>query len=125
MRGVRNYLAVIVAFLLMSQAGCATSGYRLFEPKSKVIKTYNEAKRLYDQKRYDDAREYFQQFITNHPESPLVEASMYFLGDCYKQKEEFQKAMATYQNLINKYRSGFWADLAKEEIKQIKSIKKK
>ena len=119
---VRKYLlAVIAVILLVILAGCVTQGHYYSEGKSKVVKIYKEADRLYKQKQYDDAKEYFQQIVTNHSESPLAELAMYHLGCCYKEQKQYQKAISTYQELINKYHTGPWADLAKKDIEEIES----
>ena len=121
MRDKGNLSLIAAMFLLIALAGCATGGY-YYDGTSEVNRSYDKAKNLYEQKLYDAARPYFQQVITNHPKSPLVEVAMYYLASCHKEKKEYQKAISAYQDLINKYDYGFWVDSAKKDIKEIKSI---
>ena len=92
--------------------GCATSSTYLDD-------TYEQAKKLYESKEYEQAKQYYLQFSEANPQSPLIEVTTYYLANCYKQTGQTDKAKAAYQKLIDKFQSGFWVDLARQEISKL------
>lgn len=123
MRRVKKVLITILIFSLPTFIGCATKGIYYSKTKD-FVRIYNKAERLYKQKRYDKAKDYFQQLITENPESPLVEPSVYYLAECYKKEGKYQRAISFYQAVITKNQSDIWVSLAKKGIEEIKSIQK-
>jgi outer membrane protein assembly factor BamD (BamD/ComL family) len=116
---------VVVVSLLLVLAGCTTERYYYAQDESELMDTYDRAQRLYERGRYDDAEGYFLQVVLNYSESSLVEVAMYYLGRCYQKKGEYEKAISTYQDFINKYPDSTWTESAKKEIEEIGAVQKR
>jgi len=96
--------------------GCASSGLK---SGYYIDDVYEEAKRYYESRDYEEAKKYYMQFNEQHPDSPLNEVTMYHVADCYRQTSEYDKALEAYQALIDKYQDGFWANLARDDMRDI------
>jgi TolA-binding protein len=125
--GMRRFLGIVpiteILLMLLVLSGCATvEKHYPGETTQDPIESFDKGQRLYEDGRYDDAEEYFQRVVDDHPESPLAEVAMFYLGRCYKQKGDYQKAISIYRRLLRKYRRSFWVDTAKEEIEEMESM---
>ena len=114
-------LAGVTVFLMLFSAGCATTGNKYSTAKSDIVKDYDNARMLYEKGKYEEAAKIFDGFQNNNPESPLYEVALYYEGSCYEKMGDGQKAVSIYQELVDKKHSGYWVDLAKEHIDNIKA----
>ena len=119
------FLILLLVTLIWALAGCATRGHYHSEGTNEAGELYQKGQRLYEQKRYNAAKTYFQEIVDNHQESVLFALAMDSLASCYEKKKEYQEAISVYQQLIDKNYSSFWVDSAKRKIEEIKSIQKK
>jgi TolA-binding protein len=104
---------VFVVLALLS--GCSTKKYSIDD-------LYRQAKKAYQRHDYQNARTHYQQFIDDNPESPLNEVTLYYLASSQQNLRDWKAALATYQKLIDTYQSGFWVDLAQQEVEDIQAL---
>jgi len=65
---------------------------------------YDLAKKAHDDARYDDARGAFRHFHKRFPSDPvLADNAMFWIGEGYFKEGTYDKAILTYQEVINKY----------------------
>ena len=65
---------------------------------------YDLAKAAHDDARYDEARKTFRHFHARFPSDPvLADNAMYWIGEGYYKEGTFDKAILTFQEVINKY----------------------
>jgi tol-pal system protein YbgF len=67
---------------------------------------YRLAKDAYDQKKYDAARQYFEQFLEKYPKSNIADNARFWIGEAYFSEGWYQKAILEYQDVIEKYPKG-------------------
>jgi TolA-binding protein len=82
------------------------------------MKFYNRGKREYKRGDYNDAIDYFKKAINECPENAMTEVSMYFLGKSYQMAGNNNMAVTTFNQLIDKYKSGKWVKWTKQELKK-------
>ncbi len=118
LKGQKLEMGIVGLFLIVLVAGCATSGHY------NIDKNYTLGRKYYEAGRYQQAIEYYLQHTSGHPDSLLNEVVFYHLGRSYQQLEDYEKAKEYYQKLTKKYKDGFWADLAREEMKKLEKMEK-
>ena len=59
----------------------------------------DKANALYGEAKFDEARELYEEFLEKQPEYYQTHI---FIGNCYKEQGEFDKAMVEYQKLLDK-----------------------
>jgi len=65
---------------------------------------YDLAKQAHDDGKYDDARRAFRQFHKRFPaDSVLSDNSLYWIGEGHYKESTYDKAILTFQEVINKY----------------------
>lgn len=124
---VRQKIKFVAAGLAAAGlAGCASSAGTpgptragLLMEKSYVDKDYRRAREYYERGQFEQAKEFFEQFIAGHHGHALQEIALYYLGSCFQETDDYTKALSTYQRLIDEYREGFWVELARQEMKSI------
>ncbi|GEM_PF-552211 len=62
---------------------------------------YNQGIKLYDQKKWDEAISTFQDIIAFDSKNPLADNAQWWIGECYYQKQDYQKALTAYQQVFN------------------------
>jgi len=67
---------------------------------------YRLAKDAYDQKNFDAARQYFEQFLGKYPKSNIADNARFWMGEVYFSEGWYQKAILEYQEVIEKYPKG-------------------
>ncbi len=102
---VLSAVSVFVFFL----SGCATESRY-------VNKNYNNAKKLYARGQYAEALDYYQKYMSNHPDNNLNEVVYYYMGRCYEETGEPGKAKIMFETLIEKYKEGYWVERAEEKL---------
>ena len=85
-----------------------------------AIETYNKAVRLYETKRWDEAKDYFHQYLAEYSDTPLYVTCLYYLAYCYQQLGDKNQAVLLYHKVIDQAREGdaFWADMAQKRIEE-------
>lgn len=122
-RGISKILALFVVLSILS---FSINGYCFFSRKTKAesVKTYDKAHELYLKGNYKEAEKLYQEFMKKHPDSLLVQTSLYYTAKCYTQQKEYDKALSSYKTLVVDYKEGFWVDTAKDEMLKIRSLQK-
>ncbi|MDX1708180.1 MAG: tol-pal system protein YbgF [Desulfobacterales bacterium] len=67
---------------------------------------YRAAKQAFDQGDLDNARQKFQQFIQQYPNSKNADNAQFWIGEIYYREKWYEKAILEYQNVIEKYPKG-------------------
>ena len=97
--------------------GCGS--VRGSHPAYHLDETYRQARAYYEAGQYAQAKEYYKKFIETHPDDPLYEIALYYLGSCFQKTADYSAALSIYQRLIDLYKKGFWVELARQEIRSI------
>ena len=86
-----------------------------------AIDTYNKAVKLYEAQHWDDAKEYFHEYLAEYSDTPLYVTCLYYLAYCYQQLGNHDQAILLYHKVIDKAQAGdaFWADMAQKRIEEI------
>jgi tetratricopeptide (TPR) repeat protein len=109
----RNIKTFALFLLVVFVSGCGTGSYYVNE-------NYNRAQRLYDRGRYEEAREHYQEYMSNNPDSTLNEVVLYYIAKCYEGVGDSEGAKNSYNKLIDKYKEGYWVEQAKEKLRSLK-----
>ncbi len=67
---------------------------------------YNQALDLYYQGKLDEAEKKFQEFVKKYKDSQLYDNALFWIGQIYYTKGQYEKAINTFQDLINKCETG-------------------
>lgn len=59
---------------------------------------YNQAFRLLNKTKYEEARVAFKQFINDHPKSALISNAYYWMGETYYVKRDYLQAANAFRN---------------------------
>lgn len=62
---------------------------------------YNTGLKLFDQKKWDEAISTFQDVIAFDSKNPLADNAQWWIGECYYQKQDYQKALTAFQQVFN------------------------
>ncbi|MDB5038937.1 MAG: domain lipoprotein [Bacteriovoracaceae bacterium] len=52
---------------------------------------------------YAKAEKLFESFVSKHPKSPLADHAIYWIGDGYMSQKTYKKAIAKFQDLIDRF----------------------
>jgi tol-pal system protein YbgF len=72
------------------------------DPSSIYYAAYSD----YIKENFDLAIEGFRQFIRSYPQSGLADNSLYWIGECHYAKKKYLEAIATFNELLAKYKDG-------------------
>lgn len=64
---------------------------------------YDSSKKLFDEKKFKDARTGFQKFLKVNPKSPKASSAQFWIAETYYREQSFDQAALEYENLIKKY----------------------
>ena len=79
----------------------------------KKDKAYDQrGKYLFLNRRYTEAIETFQHLIDTYPESPKIGEAHFWIGECYYQVDDTEKARRYFEITFEKYPSSLYADYA-------------
>ena len=86
-----------------------------------AMDTYNKAVRLYENKHWDAAKEYFHEYLAEYSDTPLYVTCLYYLAYCYQQLGNNQQANLLYHRVIDRAQGGdsFWGDMAQKRIEEM------
>ncbi len=117
MRLMNKYIIIFIALIL---TGCASTGSYKYST-SNIDTPYSKGSDAYYKSNYEEAIKYFNQYIAESEEDDvLMDMALYNLAGSYKELGNKNKAIETYQKLIDKFKEGYWVDSAKEEISSLK-----
>ena len=81
---------------------------------------YNKALDLYYQGKYEEAEKLFKQFLENYPNNKLYDNALFWLGQIYYSKNQFEKAAQQFKKLIDMCEAGKLKDCNKEPMAMLK-----
>jgi len=114
---MNNFIFLLIALFLV---GCASTGSYTYSG-STIETPYSKASDAYYKSNYEEAIEYFNQYIDESEEDDvLMDMALFNLANSYKGIGNKDKAIETYEKVIDKFKEGYWVDSAKEEIEKLK-----
>ncbi len=69
-------------------------------------KLYGFAKKSFDQKNYETARDAFEKFLETYPDSDKADNARFWIAEIYFNEEWYEKAILEYQKVIDDYPQG-------------------
>jgi TolA-binding protein len=85
-----------------------------FYQMSQALEVYHKAAPTTSDNNIKQAQELLEKVIKLHPSSPAAEEAQYYLGNCYFQMGDYDKALGVYENYLKKHSSGRFAPMAQE-----------
>ncbi len=67
---------------------------------------YEKAFDLFQKNQFQGARQNFQAFLKQYPQSPMTDAALYWVGECYYAEKQYQNSIETFQQVLNRYPNG-------------------
>lgn len=67
---------------------------------------YDAAFKLYNAKKYKEAREKFEAFIKEFPKDQLADNAYFWISETYYSEKDFEGAIVAYESLLKKYPNG-------------------
>jgi tol-pal system protein YbgF len=67
---------------------------------------YDDAVRSFVEEQYDDAIQYFRDFIAGNSTSPYADDAQYWIGESYLRKGVYQNAIKEFNQVVLRYGSG-------------------
>ncbi len=116
-----NDLKGPVLFLGLALFICMTPLVRADERSAPAADVYNKAVRLYEKGKWDQAKEFFHQYLAEYSDSPLYVTCLYYLGYCYQQLGDTQEAISIYHKVMDEAQGGdaFWGEMAETRTKEL------
>lgn len=92
----------------------AAAGPSAAYPKAPTAtdKTYSEGLRLYQSKKYGEARSKFHQYLKDHPQGPKAPEARYHLADSFYQEGKYQEAAVEFNKMVTQYPQSILAPAA-------------
>lgn len=69
-------------------------------------KLYAFAKKSFDQKNYETARDAFEKFLETYPDSDKADNARFWIGEVYFNEQWYEKAILEYQSVMDNYPKG-------------------
>ena len=69
-------------------------------------KLYAFAKKSFDQKNYETARDAFEKFLETYPDSDKADNARFWIGEVYFNEKWYEKAILEYQSVMDNYPKG-------------------
>ena len=90
-----------------AEKGKAGGGKKTGAPKDlPAEKLYAFAKKSFDQKNYETARDAFEKFLETYPDSDKADNARFWIGEVYFNEEWYEKAILEYQSVMDNYPKG-------------------
>ena len=91
-------------------------------PKYKsAAELYKRAQVYYEARNYAKARDSFQEYVGQFPDSDLYKIALYYLAHSNQELGEYKEALVIYNRIITTYGDDdFWGEQAVKRVKQIK-----
>lgn len=61
---------------------------------------------LFQKNQFATARQQFQGFMRQYPQSSMADSALYWIGECYYSEKQYQNSIETFQQVLNRYPSG-------------------
>jgi outer membrane protein assembly factor BamD (BamD/ComL family) len=116
----------LVLFLGLALFILIAAVVRADERSAPAADMYNKAVRLYEKGKWDQAREFFHQYLAEYSDSPLYVTCLYYLGYCYQRLGDAQEAISIYHKVMDEAQGGdaFWGEMAETRTKELESTLK-
>ncbi len=95
-------------------------GEEVVKIPKKPEEIYNQALDFYYQGRFEEAESMFKKFLDDFKDSPLYDNAMFWTGQIYYSKGEYQKAIKIFSDLVSLCEEGKLKDCNKEPIALLK-----
>lgn len=89
-------------------AGASTQEPRIViqEEKNPEKALYNNTLQLYQQGKFEAARNEAQGFLAKYPKSELADNALFLVGEAYYSEKRYKEAIESYQQLLDRYPKG-------------------
>ncbi|HBD08916.1 MAG TPA: tol-pal system protein YbgF [Syntrophobacteraceae bacterium] len=67
---------------------------------------FDQAFDLFQKNQFGTARQQFQAFLKQYPQSTMADSALYWVGECYFSEKQYQNSIETFQQVLNRYPSG-------------------
>ncbi len=67
---------------------------------------FDSAFDLFQKNQFANARQQFQGFMKQFPQSSMADSALYWIGECYYSEKQYQNSIETFQQVLNRYPSG-------------------
>jgi len=84
--------------------------------KSCPIAIFKLAKKLFEEKKYNRAKDTYGKFVNSYSDHKLVPTAYLGLAYCYEEEKEAIKAIEIFNKIIDKYSNSVWAVEAEAAI---------
>jgi tol-pal system protein YbgF len=95
-------------------------GEELVKTPQTPEEVYNQALDFYYQGRFEEAEHIFKKFLEDFKESHLYDNAMFWIGQIYYSKGEYEKAVKEFSKLVSLCEEGKLKDCNKEPITLLK-----
>jgi TolA-binding protein len=116
MIATRILLTLAVILLVAGGTGCVTTPS---SNKSQAEMSYDAAKKYYSKNMWEGAAAAFEKFVTDYPDSPLVESALYYRGRSLAGSGETEKAILVFDRIVKNGKE--FNDLAQKQIDRLKA----
>ena len=107
-------------FILFLCVGCASTETAPSFSTPSATAVYDKGKKLYQAQKYDAAKEYLHDFLSQSPSEPLKTIAMYQLGFCYQMIGDLKEARALYHRIVTEATGDeFWIGLARKRVAEM------
>lgn len=72
----------------------------------KILASYQDARGNFKKEEYDLAKQKFEIFLKEYPDSNYADNALFWWGMCFYEQEEYQKAIMKFEEVIQKYPKG-------------------
>ena len=118
-----SYVFILVALVL---SGCKTTSTTVPHKVSvygnyehQMVKSWEEAGKKFEAGSYQEALQGYQSFLDQYPYSRWTQMAKYFIGECYEQTQQQDRARMMYREVMDQYPGSVWADLARDKLEQL------
>ncbi|MCB9639273.1 MAG: tetratricopeptide repeat protein [Myxococcales bacterium] len=80
---------------------------------------FKAAKALYDNKRYEQARDRLKEFVKKYPADPYTDDAYIMIGDCFYELNSYVQASLYYNAVLKKFKTGDQVDKAYLKLGQV------
>jgi tol-pal system protein YbgF len=67
---------------------------------------YDRAFDSFQKNQFPNARQQFQAFLKQYPQSAMADTALYWVGECYYGEKQYQNSIETFQQVLNRYPNG-------------------
>ena len=67
---------------------------------------YDRAFDSFQKNQFQNARQQFQAFLKQYPQSAMSDTALYWVGECFYGEKQYQSSIETFQQVLNRYPNG-------------------